>query len=125
MFGLVAKHKRILQIILGLTILPCAFLGLDSYTRSSRGANEAASVDGTPVTMREFSDEMRRQQEQLRQMLGKNADMSMLDTPEMRMAILDSLVSRRVITNEVANAGLVMSKDDVVAAIVAAPEFQE
>jgi len=125
MFDFVANHKRILQIILGLTILPFAFFGLDSYTRSRGGANDAASVDGTSVTMREFSDETRRQQERLRQVLGQNADPAMLETPEMRMAILDSLISQRVITNEVANARLVMSKDDVVAAIVAAPEFQE
>ena len=125
MFDFVANHKRILQVILGLTILPFAFFGLDSYTRSRGGTNEAASVDGTPITMREFSDEARRQQERIRQMMGKGADISAFDTPEMRLAILDSLISQRVITNEVLNARLLMSKDDVVAAILTAPEFQE
>jgi len=125
MFDFVANHKRILQVILGLTILPFAFFGLDSYTRSAGGANEAASVDGTPVTVRELSEETRRQGERLRQMLGQNADPAMLDTPEMRMAILDSLVSQRLITNEVVNARLLMSKEEVVSAILGAPEFQE
>lgn len=125
MFDFVANHKRLLQVILGLTILPFAFFGLDSYTRSRGGANEAASVDGTPVTMREFSEETRRQQDRIRQMMGRGADISAFDTPEMRLAILDSLISRRVITNEVVNARLLLSKEEVVAAILAAPEFQE
>jgi peptidyl-prolyl cis-trans isomerase D len=125
MFDFVANHKRLLQLILGLTILPFAFFGIDSYTRASRSASDAASVDGTPVSMREFSDEARRQQDRLRQVLGANADVAALDTPEMRMAILDSLISQRVITNEVANARLTMPKADVVASILAAPEFQE
>ena len=125
MFDLVSKHKRILQLILALTILPFAFFGLDSYTRSAGGAADAARVDGTAVTVREFSDEARRQQDRLRQMLGQGADMSQFDTPELRLAILDSLISQRLLTNEVVNARLLLSKEDVVAAILTAPEFQD
>jgi peptidyl-prolyl cis-trans isomerase D len=125
MFDLVTKHKRLLQILLGLMILPFAFFGLDSYTRSAGSRGEAASVDGTPVTVREYTDETRRQQDRLRQVLGQGADLAAFDTPEMRRAILDSLVSQRLVTNEVARAHLVMSKEEVVASILAAPEFQE
>jgi peptidyl-prolyl cis-trans isomerase D len=124
MFDFVANHKRLLQIILGLTILPFAFFGLDSYTRSARGTSEAASVDGTPVTLREFSDEQRRQQDRLRQLLGQNADLAQFDSPEMRMAILDSLISQRLLLNEVVNARLPLSKEQVVVYLISAPEFQ-
>ena len=125
MFDLVAKHKRILQIILGLTILPFAFFGVESYMRGGRSASDAASVDGTPVTIREYTDEVRRQQERLRQVLGANADPAAFDTPEMRMAILDGLISQRLVTNEIANEHLALSKEAVVASILASPEFQE
>jgi len=125
MFELVAKHKRILQLILGLTILPFAFFGVESYMRGGRSATDAASVDGTPVTIREYTDEARRQQERLRQMLGANADPAAFDTPEMRMAILDGLISQRLVTNEIANEHLALSKEAVVASILASPEFQE
>ncbi len=125
MFEFVAKHKRLLQVVLALTILPFAFFGLESYTRAMRGGDAAATVDGTPISQREFSDETRRQQERLRQVLGANADTAALETPEMRAAILDSLVSQRLLTNEVADRHISMSKDEVVAAILAAPEFQE
>jgi len=125
MFDLVTKHKRLLQVLLGLMILPFAFFGIDSYTRSGRNVGEAASVDGTSVSNRELAEETRRQQDRLRQMLGAQADPAALDTPEMRLAILESLVSQRLMTNEVANGHLAMSKEAVVASILAAPEFQE
>jgi peptidyl-prolyl cis-trans isomerase D len=124
MFDLVTKHRRLLQVVLALLILPFAFWGVESYTRASRDANDAASVDGTPVTLRELSDETRRQQDRLRQMLGAGADISVLDNSEMKAAILDSLISQRLLTNEVANERIAFSKDAVVARILASPEFQ-
>ena len=125
MFDFVAKHKRLIQLVLALTMVPFAFFGLDYYTRASRGSNEVAEVDGTPVMAREYADELRRQQDRLRQVLGQNADLTPFDTPEMRMAVLDSLISQRLLTNEVAGARLYLSKEEVVAYILAAPEFQE
>jgi peptidyl-prolyl cis-trans isomerase D len=126
MFDFVAKHKRLIQLILGLTILPFAFFGLDYYTRATRGsASDPASVDGTPVTAREFGDELRRQQERVRQVLGPSVDVSSFDTPELRKAVLDSLISQHLLANEIANSHLYLSKEQVVAFIVAAPEFQD
>jgi peptidyl-prolyl cis-trans isomerase D len=125
MFDFVAKHKRILQIVLGLTIVPFAFFGLESYTRSMGGANDVARVDGTPISQREYAEELRQQQDRLRQVLGADADPAALDTPEMRLAILESLISQRLILAEIANGHLAISKDDVVAGILSAPEFQE
>jgi len=125
MFDFVAKHKRILQIVLFLTIIPFAFFGLESYTRSIGGAGEVAVVDGSPVTQREFGDEMRRQQERLQEMLGRGADMSAFDTPELRMAVLESMISQRLVLSEVARGRLALSKPEVISSILAAPEFHE
>jgi len=125
MFDFVAKHKRILQVVLGLTIIPFAFFGLESYTRSVGSAGDVASIDGAPVSQREFADEMRRQQDRLREVLGRNADLSVLDTPEMRLAVLETLISQRLVMAEVASGRLALAKEDVVAGILAAPEFQE
>ena len=125
MFDFVAKHKRLIQLVLAMTMVPFAFFGLDYYTRASRSSSEVAEVDGTPVMAREYADELRRQQDRLRQVLGQNADLTPFDTPEMRMAVLDSLISQRLLTNEISAAHLYMSKEEVVAYILAAPEFQE
>jgi peptidyl-prolyl cis-trans isomerase D len=125
MFDFVAKHKRLLQVVLMLTAIPFVFFGLESYTRTQGSANDVANVDGTPVSAREFAEELRRQQDRLRLVLGPQADLSLLDTPEMRLAIAESLVSQRLLTNEVAKARLTASKEEVVGMILAAPEFQE
>ncbi len=125
MFDLVTKHKRLLQVVLGLTMIPFAFFGLESYTRGVGGAQDVATVDGSAITQREFADELRRQQDRLREVLGRGADLAQFDTPEMRLAILESLVSQRLVLAEVTKARLAMSKEDVVASILAAAEFQE
>jgi peptidyl-prolyl cis-trans isomerase D len=125
MFDFVAKHKRLLQLVLVLTTVPFVFFGLESYTRSRGGSNDAATVDGTSISMREYSEEMRRQQDRLRQVLGQDADLSQFDTQEIRTAVVESLVAQRLLTNEVAKEHIAISKEEVVAAILAAPEFQE
>ncbi len=125
MFDFVTKHKRILQVVLFLTIIPFAFFGLESYTRSIGGAQDVATVDGAPITLREFSEEVRRQQDRMREVLGRNAELASLDTPEIRLAILESMIAQRIVMVEVAKSRLVLSKEDVVASILAAPEFQE
>ena len=125
MFDFVAKHKRWLQVFIGLAMIPFAFFGLEAYTRSVGGAQEVASVDGYSITQREFGEELRRQQDRLREMLGRGADPAQFDTPEMRLAILEGVISQRLVLGEVVKARLAMSKDEVVASILAAPEFQE
>ncbi len=124
MFDFVAKNKRILQVVLVLTIVPFAFFGLESYTRNIGGAQDVAAVAGATITQREFSEEVRRQQDRLREMLGAGADASQFDSPEMRLAILESLIAQRLMLAEVVKSRLAMSKEDVVASILAAPEFQ-
>ena len=125
MFDLVTKHKRLLQVVLGLITIPFAFFGLEAYTRGVGGAQDVATVDGSAITQREFGEEMRQQQERLREVLGRGADVAQLDTPELRLAILESLVSQRLVLSEVVRSRLAISKEEVVASILAAPEFQE
>lgn len=125
MFDFVAKHKRILQVVIALTVIPFAFFGLEAYTRSVGAADNVASVEGVAITQREFADELRRQQDRLRELFGRGADVTELDTPEMRLAILESLIAQRLVVAEVVNARLALAKEDVVAGIIAAPEFQD
>lgn len=124
MFDFVAKHKRILQVVIALTVIPFAFFGLEAYTRSVGASGNVASVEGVPITQREFADELRRQQDRLRELFGRGADLTELDTPEMRLAILESLIAQRLLVVEVVNAGLTLTKEAVVAGIIASPEFQ-
>ena len=124
MFDLVTKHKRILQVVLGLTIIPFAFFGMESYTRSMRGGNDVANVAGSPITQQEFAEAMRRQQDRLREALGRGFDPSALDTPEMRQALLDSLISQRVVSATALEGGLTASNESLQGLIRSMPGFQ-
>src|SRR5260221_14222510 len=111
MFDFVAKNKRILQIVLALTIVPFAFFGLESYTRSVGGAQNVAMVDGIAITQREFGEEMRKQLDRLREVIGRGADVAQFDTPEMRLAVLESLIAQRLLMAGVLEEGLAMAKE--------------
>jgi peptidyl-prolyl cis-trans isomerase D len=124
MFELIQRNKRISQVILGLLILPFAFFGLESYTRTLRGRDDVATVNGSPITQAEFAEELRRQQDRLRAAFGPSIDPDALDTPASRRALVDSLVSQRVVADAVARAHLGVSDDALRETISAIPAFQ-
>src|SRR5574341_945344 len=113
MFDAVQKNKRLLQVVLAIIIIPFAFFGLESYTRSMRGADDVASVDGMAISQKEFSDSLRQQQDRLRAVLGKGFDASALDTPETRQGLLDSLVSERLVSGAALKGNLAVSDDSL------------
>ena len=125
MFDLVHKHKRIVQVILGLLIIPFAIWGLESYTQFGGGRDAVATVNGMEISQREFAEELRRQQEQLRRMFGGSIDPAALDSPESRRAVLEGLIAQRLLAREAARANMMMSREAVIEAITSAPEFQE
>ncbi len=124
MFDYVAKHKRLLQIVLVIVIIPFAFFGLESYTRSVGGASDVATVEGGGITQREFGEALRRQQDQLREILGRSVEPEALDSPELRARVLDGLIAERLLAAEAAGGGLMLSKEAVIAELRRAPEFQ-
>jgi peptidyl-prolyl cis-trans isomerase D len=125
MFDFVQKHKRILQVFLGLIALTFATWGIESYTRFAGGRDTVATVNGIEISTREFSEKMRQQQEQLRRMFGNQIDPAALDTPEMRRAVLDQIIAERLVAYEAARKNLFMTREAVIEAITSAPEFQE
>jgi len=113
MFDFVTKNKRLIQVVLAVMMVPFAFFGLDSYTRSMGGADEVANVDGQSVTVREFNEEMRQQMDRIRGILGRTADVSSFDTPDTRAGLLDSLVDRRVIATAAVRSRLTVSDEQL------------
>jgi len=125
MFDIVQKHRRILQIFLGLIAITFATWGIESYTRYAGGRDTVATVNGSDISQREFSQQLQQQQEQLRRMFGGRLDPAMLDTPEARRAVLDQMIAQRLVAIEAAKRNLFMSREAVIEAITTAPEFQE
>jgi len=124
MFELIQKRKRLAQIVLFLLVIPFAFFGLESYTRSMRGSNDIATVNGSSITQAEFAEELRRQHERLRAAFGPNIDIDALDTPQARRALLDSLVSQRLLADASLRGHVTVGDDALRNAIAAVPAFQ-
>ena len=117
MFDFVHKNKRIIQIFLGLIALTFATWGIESYTRMRGGRDTVATVNGLEISAREFDDEFRRRNDQLRQALGANFDPSQFDTPEMRRGLLESLVSQRLVASAARSAHLTVTDEALLDAI--------
>jgi peptidyl-prolyl cis-trans isomerase D len=124
-FDLVTKHKRFIQVFLALIAITFATWGIESYTQFRASRDTVATVNGMDISQREFGEELRRQQEQLRRMFGGAVDPAMLDAPESRRAVLEGLISQRLLAREVGRANMFMSREAVIDAITSAPEFQE
>jgi len=124
-FNLVHKHKRVVQVILALLVIPFAIWGVESYTQFGGGRDTVATVNGIEISQRQFGEELRRQQEQMRRMFGGAIDPAVLDSPESRRAVLEGLIAQRLLASEAGRAHMFMSREAVIEAITSAPEFQE
>jgi peptidyl-prolyl cis-trans isomerase D len=124
MFELIQKRKRLAQVVLVLLVIPFAFFGLESYTGSMSSRDDVAKVNGSPITQAEFAEELRRQQDRLRAAFGPNIDTEALDTTESRLALLDSLVSQRLLADAALRGGLSVSDEALRQTIAAVPAFQ-
>lgn len=124
MFDFVHKHKRLLQVFLGLIAITFATWGIESYTRFRGGADTVATVNGLTITQREFDAELRRQQDQMRRMFGRNFDPAILEKPEARSALIDSLVTQRLLASAAQRADLTVSDEMLAELIHSVPAFQ-
>ena len=85
MFEFIRTHRRLMQFLLLLIILPSfAFVGLESYMRMSNREPAVAKVDGQDISQREWDAAQARQLERFRQMFGEQFNPAMFDTPESR-----------------------------------------
>jgi peptidyl-prolyl cis-trans isomerase D len=124
MFDLVHKHKHVAQGILALITLPFAFFGVDYYVRGDK-VQSVATVGGDKIQQQEYDDLLRDQQQRMRQALGGNFDPSMLETPEMRYALLDQLVNQRLLEQRARADRLRVSNTQLQQFIAGLPPFQE
>jgi peptidyl-prolyl cis-trans isomerase D len=113
------------KVILVLITIPFALWGVDSYLRGGADSAVVAEVDSQKISMQEFNQVLREQQERMRSVMKDAFDPAMLDKPEIRRSILDNLVEQRLLTGGAAEAGMVISDQMLAAFIAAIPDFQE
>lgn len=123
MFDLVNRKKRIVQVILGLAVLPFMFWGVESY-RSMGSEGYVAVVDGEEITRREYEQALRDHHERLRSMLGANFNSAMLDSFEVKNSVLEQLIQQRLLNREASANGFTVLDSHLVKTLQEAPAFQ-
>jgi peptidyl-prolyl cis-trans isomerase D len=125
MFDQVRGNKKFVQIVLAMIILPFALWGVDSYVRSSGTGDNVAMVGGTPITSGQFQQALAEQQERLRPQLKGGANPELLDSPEMRRAVLEELINQRLLALYSSKSNLRVSNEALVGYISSVPSLQE
>ena len=125
MFDLIRNNTRIVQIILGILIIPFAAFGLNAYFGDGPGGREVATVGGTPISQNEFDRTLQEQKDLLREQLGENATAAMLDSRELRQATLDRLIMQRALALYARDMRLTASSRQLQQAIAGIEGFQE
>ncbi len=123
MFDWIHNNRRFSQLILALIILPFAFFGVDSYFRSSDASAPVASVGGQTITQLEFNVALREHQESLQSRTGGRIDPAMLDTPELRFNVAESLVQQRLLLQQASRVNLTATDAQLRAMLEQAPVF--
>ncbi|MBK1679630.1 SurA N-terminal domain-containing protein [Rhodocyclus tenuis] len=125
MFDAVRNNRKIVQIFLVLICLPFALWGVDSYVHGGGAGEDPASVGDTKITAQQFQQAWRQQQDRLRQALGANYKSEEANTPEARLAVLNSLIDQRLLALEANQARLGVSDEALRNFIARIPSLQE
>lgn len=126
MFEWVDKHKRWIQIILLILIVPSfAFLGINYYFQEYGSSGAVAKVAGSKISPQEFEQALRKRQEDLRKMMEGKVDQAMLDSNDVRNSVINGLVDQRALLAHALHAGITVTDDQVRKIVMGIPEFQD
>jgi peptidyl-prolyl cis-trans isomerase D len=125
MFDSVRNNKRLVQIFLGLITLPFAFWGVESYVRNNAAGDDVAQVGRSKITQQEFQQALRMQGEQMRKALGPQFNAAALEQPEVRMSIVEQLITKHLLDMYAADAHLKVSDEQLKQVITNIGELQE
>ncbi|MBS0425462.1 MAG: SurA N-terminal domain-containing protein [Proteobacteria bacterium] len=124
MFDFVNRKKRVVQVVMGLLILPFLFWGIESY-RNMGGEGYVAIVDGEEIPRREYEQALRDHHERMRSMMGANFDSAMLDTFEVKNSVLERLIQQRLLYREANSNGFTVLDSQIIKTIRDVPAFQK
>lgn len=125
MYDFVYKNKRVMQVILALIVLPFAFFGIDSYFRGGSGGDAVVTVDGKKIPQSEFLQALRDRQEAIQRLSNGRVDQALLDSPQLRMSVLEGLVQQQLLLNRAAQTGLSVTNKQVQEMISGVDAFRE
>jgi peptidyl-prolyl cis-trans isomerase D len=126
MFEFVHKHRVKIQIIfLVLIVPPFMLFGVDVYFRDAAPGGAVAKVGDYAISADEFSRALRERQSAVRRATEGRLDPAMLDNPELRQDVLETLVRRRLLVSQAQKAGLTVTNQQLRETINRIPVFRD
>ncbi|MDI1300091.1 SurA N-terminal domain-containing protein [Methylotenera sp.] len=109
--------------LLALITIPFALFGIDSYL-SSVGNNAAvAKVGGNSISVQAYDNALKNMRNRL-QSEGK-FEQAQLDSPEVKSLVLDQLINKQLLSDEIHNAKYAISDSQLATYVTGMPEFQK
>ena len=125
MFDFIRSHQRLMQLVLLILIFPSfALVGISGYTNYVSGDEDLVQVGDATITLQDFEAAQRNQTQQLQARMGAAFDPSVLETPQVRESLLESLIDRGVIIDTAQREHFSVSDTVLRRAISAIPELQ-
>lgn len=99
------------------------FSGFDKFSLGT--ASDVATVDGTPITIKEYQMALNRQVEFFNQMMGgQGMTQKQLEEMGIKQSVLNGLIQQKLILNTADQMGFVVSLDEVKNEIKSMPYFK-
>lgn len=126
MFDFIRYHRRWMQLVLLLLIVPSfVFFGVQGYSSFMSSEPELATVGDQPITLGEFNQARTAQLEQYRNMLGAQFDPAAFDTPAFREELLNRMIDERTVAIAASKGRYSVSDETLRRTIAAIPAVQE
>ena len=104
-----ATQTWLAKAILVVITVPFALWGIESYVRTDPKLDSVAKVGKVEISQNEFNEAVRGQIEQMKRQFGGQVDTNLLDTPEMRKSMLDSLIDQKLFAQVALSSGATVS----------------
>jgi len=124
MFEYIHSHKRAIQVLLFLFLIPpFVFFGVDRL-QSPGGTETVANVGDYRITQQEFSRALRERQEAIQRLTGGRASPELLDGAELRAEVLEAVVRRQLLLSRAVRSGMAVTDGQLQSMIGELPAFQ-
>lgn len=108
--------------LLALITIPFALFGIDSYLNNAGANVPIAEVNGESISVQEYSFALQNLRNRL-QSEGK-VDPTQLESPQIKQMVLDQLINKQLLINEIKDAKFAISESQLATYITGMPEFQ-
>tara|TARA_R110002126_G_scaffold25553_7_gene87280 strand:+ start:270 stop:2165 length:1896 start_codon:yes stop_codon:yes gene_type:complete len=115
--------KVVVVILAVLLIISFAVWGIGDMVGGISNSNEVAEVGGTPITQRQFQEQFRREMDRIRSRIG-NIDSQQARSLGLADSTLNGMISRRLLSLQATDLGLLVSDEQVIEQIQRQPAFR-